>query len=285
MPACIHTYIIPLHTYLPIPTYIVLQVPTLGLQSNSFMVSAAVNSCDSHVRWEQAISVVRAALRDWLRVNSVVYNSLVSACASGAQWLNAQEVLFSSQSLGVREKEVQAGANAAVEGLGRSLLWLQAIDCLELLKPLGSWKLESNIAAYSSALTGCARAKAWAYGLDLWHAASAIGLSDASPTLNAVVTSAGQGLWQLAFSLVSSYQADAPTYGAALRACLGEAGDVALSLFEQMRLKKIDPDEAAWSAVITVAARGDTGQSQAGDKLFGFRSDLRLRLLPELICI
>ena len=216
------------------------------------------------------VSVVRRDLHDWLRVNSVVYNSLVSACASGAQWLKAQEVFFSSQALGVRDREAQAGANAAVEALGRSLLWPQAIDCLELLKPLGSWKLEANIAAYSSALTGCARAKAWACGLELWHATSAVGLSDGSPTLNAVVTSAGQGLWQLAFSLVSSYQADAPTYGAALRACLGEAADVAFGLFEQMRLKKIDPDEAAWATVIMVAARGDTGQRQAGDRLLEF---------------
>ncbi|OLP86608.1 Pentatricopeptide repeat-containing protein, chloroplastic [Symbiodinium microadriaticum] len=252
------------------------QVSTFGLQSNSFMVSAAVSSCDSHVRWEQAVSVVRRDLHDWLRVNSVVYNSLVSACASGAQWLKAQEVFFSSQALGVRDREAQAGANAAVEALGRSLLWPQAIDCLELLKPLGSWKLEANIAAYSSALTGCARAKAWACGLELWHATSAVGLSDGSPTLNAVVTSAGQGLWQLAFSLVSSYQADAPTYGAALRACLGEAADVAFGLFEQMRLKKIDPDEAAWATVIMVAARGDTGQRQVFSRLV---DDLR----PEAI--
>ena len=273
MHACMHIF---LPTYRPaclpacLPAHTCLQVSTFGLQSNSFMVSAAVSSCDSHVRWEQAVSVVRRDLHDWLRVNSVVYNSLVSACASGAQWLKAQEVFFSSQALGVRDREAQAGANAAVEALGRSLLWPQAIDCLELLKPLGSWKLEANIAAYSSALTGCARAKAWACGLELWHATSAVGLSDGSPTLNAVVTSAGQGLWQLAFSLVSSYQADAPTYGAALRACLGEAADVAFGLFEQMRLKKIDPDEAAWATVIMVAARGDTGQRQAGDRLLEF---------------
>ena len=249
------------------------QVSMLGLQQNSFILSAAVSACDSHARWEQAACVLRTAVQEGLHVNPVVYNSVVSACASGIQWSGALHVLNSVQQAASLQAALQAGSNAAVEALGRSLLWPRALRCLRCLRLA---RQEANIVGQSSAITGCARAAAWACGLLLWQAmqaASAARFSDTSPTLNAVVTAASQGVWQLAVSFLQSPGdvreplADAPTYGAALRACVGDAGagDVALSLFERMRVQQVDPDEAAWSAVIA-AARDDL---QAGGKCKG----------------
>ncbi|CAE7035687.1 CRP1 [Symbiodinium natans] len=259
------------------------QVSMLGLQQNSFILSAAVSACDSHARWEQAACVLRTAVQEGLHVNPVVYNSVVSACASGIQWSGALHVLNSVQQAASLQAALQAGSNAAVEALGRSLLWPRALRCLRCLRLA---RQEANIVGQSSAITGCARAAAWACGLLLWQAmqaASAARFSDTSPTLNAVVTAASQGVWQLAVSFLQSPGdvreplADAPTYGAALRACVGDAGagDVALSLFERMRVQQVDPDEAAWSAVIA-AARDDL------QALAGLTVDLRRATLGRM---
>ena len=106
---------------------LVLQVAAAGLPMNSFTVSAAISSCNSHSRWEQAVHKATSALQQsGLLVNAVVYNSLISACATGVQWRRALYILGSVQLVGHMPQ--QAGKNAAVEALGRSLHWFAALQ-------------------------------------------------------------------------------------------------------------------------------------------------------------
>jgi pentatricopeptide repeat protein len=122
-------------------------------------------------------------------VNTVTYNTLISACERGGSWREAEQLYRDMVHTGVAPDTITLNALISVYGRGRQ--WLAALELFDSLERHPN--LTPDAITYNSLIAACARGKRWQLALQMYQRMEARGLRATIVTYNTLITACGRG--------------------------------------------------------------------------------------------
>eukprot|EP00439_Symbiodinium_sp_Y106_P063710 s2112_g9.t3 len=241
-------------------------MPTVRLEQNSFLQSAAVTALDAALHgWSAALSLMVQVTSRGTPSNIVASNAVFSTCAqhwpvtlSLLRWVQGRSLqadAFTSNSV-----LAALGASgqwhrslSAVGGMSRKSIPFQQVTFNSAIASCGAghwgtalWLLGSSIKAsvvtYSACISACEKSYQWQLPSSLLFSLCQKGLvpnAVAEGTVLQALTWAAQ--WRRTFAALQAATPSAPAFNAALRS-LGAAWERGLAQLEQMILHRQEPD-------------------------------------------
>ncbi|CAE7376448.1 unnamed protein product [Symbiodinium sp. CCMP2592] len=235
-------------------------LPPVG-SSHSFGI--AISACQDAAQWEAALQMLPLS-ETRVETNAFMYSAAISSCAKGSAWQVAIWLLSAMQ-LSRLESSLIAH-NAAIAACEHDDQWQRALFFLDSLQ---HEQLRSNIITYSSTINACAKCGQWQKALQLFADLAPLRISPNIFAYGAVLAAVSDAVeWSQALALLGRLRAEgnlqmnSVAYNAAIRAC-ERAGmwQVAVSLFEEMDVRRLAPDQFTGSTVAPALAA--SGKRQA----------------------
>ncbi|CAJ1402496.1 unnamed protein product [Effrenium voratum] len=201
-------------------------------------------------KWQAALSALRR--RTGLSPK-IAFTAVASASLRVSEWQIALDLL--TRDLALKGVSLdQRSYCTALTACERGLQWRKA---LLLFEEMRRQAIQSNDFICSAAISACGKSTKWPTSLRLLRELTEA-LEPCKFSINAVIHALARGReWQRSLHLLELFKGDVVTFNAALAALSGSAlWSHALAIFEEMPIRRCDPDVVSVNTVASACERG-----------------------------
>ena len=108
-------------------------------------------------QWKLAIAIMEKILSDGVEADHITWNSVVSACESGEQWMQALHMLHRARSIFAADSRVVAqklkrSANSAISACAKASHWPLSLQLLRMIAEDAEYRTEHDTLCFNSLL-------------------------------------------------------------------------------------------------------------------------------------
>ncbi|CAE8586321.1 unnamed protein product [Polarella glacialis] len=238
------------------PLHLLDEMPRLALGADLISYNSAIAACSAGGKWQHAILMHQAAVLAEVSPDAVTYTALLQALDQGSWWQKAFSTLQEARrTTGLRLDTVLF--NGVMSAACKGKQWACALDVLEQACEA---PLRLDVVSYNVAISSCASGLHWRLALDLLRGMPEATVRRDVVTYNAALSACGDAVkvvWPLLRQMrMELLKPDIVSFGSAVAAASSSRQwDSALSLLQAMGHASVRPDVAAVSAGASAVER------------------------------
>ncbi|CAK9022154.1 unnamed protein product [Durusdinium trenchii] len=223
-----------------------------GPAPNVVTYNSLISACGKGQQWLHAIHLLAEARQAKLRPGIVALNSATTACEKGRQWQHAEQLLRNGEAAGLKLDII--GFSAATSACEKGWEWNRAVGLLQEIRQ----RQLLEVVSCNAALSACGQCSQTRAALAIFRSMRKESIYPSQVSYNAAMSACSAGgrdkeaLELLAEMHHTRFSPDLTTYNCAATAC-GRASmrlGSALTLIEEAEQSRLKPDVLSFLALV-----------------------------------
>eukprot|EP00466_Bigelowiella_natans_P006235 jgi/Bigna1/89959/estExt_fgenesh1_pg.C_590023 len=231
-------------------------------------------------KWRKAIEIMKnMEEKEGIIPNTIIYNTVIFACASSGAWQTSFDVYRTMRSKGLSTDVTYL---AMVQGATEAGGWQQALRIADHMREDG---IRPKIEIYNAIMNSCVQTGDWFRALQMLEMmeeeAAAAAQEDGVTTKIVDGSDSSANIVKKAEEGGDNVQADVITYNTGLNACVYiKDWKQAVDIFNRMETRQVKPDLVSYNTLMKVL--GDSSKPIAAEEIFRQLQDSE-ELTPDII--